>query len=105
MSGTGAPEGGRVAEGARAPTAADREERWGDAAVALPFLGVFFLSPAVVSMAARPGEIAGAPLILAYLFGVWALLIVGAAILARPPGRDNGARAPVPRRDSDLDAS
>lgn len=52
-------------------------------ALALMGLGAFLLLPATVTVAAKAMVIAGLPLIWIYLFGVWLLLIVGAAALAR----------------------
>lgn len=70
-------------------------------AVALPLLGLFLLMPPIVVLFARGVGVAGVPLIVIYLFGVWAALIVGAVLLAWRMGhgrRDESAdtSAPVP---------
>ncbi|MEZ5934039.1 MAG: hypothetical protein R3F54_19285 [Alphaproteobacteria bacterium] len=52
-------------------------------ALVLPFLGLFLLMPPAVLAFGVPAMIAGVPLIVIYLFAVWALLIVIAAWLAR----------------------
>ncbi len=54
-----------------------------DAAVVLPLVGLFLLMPPVITLFVRPAEIAGVPLIVAYLFGVWLALIGCAALLGR----------------------
>lgn len=54
-----------------------------DAAALLPALAVFLLMPPVITLFTGSGEVAGVPLIVAYLFGVWLALIVCAALLAR----------------------
>ncbi|MCC6195268.1 MAG: hypothetical protein IT518_12430 [Burkholderiales bacterium] len=64
-------------------TATERSARARDAARALPLLGLFLLLPPVISLFAVPAEVAGVPLIVIYLFGVWGALVLGAALLAR----------------------
>jgi len=54
-----------------------------DAAVVLPLVGLFLLMPPVITLFVRPAEVAGVPLIVAYLFGVWLALIGCAALLGR----------------------
>jgi len=70
-----------------------------DAAVVLPLLGVFLLMPPTIGLFVAKYDIAGVPLIVAYLFGVWAVLIACAALLAR--GIARSGRAAGPTRDSD----
>lgn len=53
------------------------------AAVLLPLFGVFLLLPPFVTLFATSARPFGVPLIVLYLFGVWALLVAGAALLAR----------------------
>ena len=53
-----------------------------DAAVVLPLLAVFLLMPPVITLFTGPQTVAGVPLIVVYLFGVWLALIVAAALLA-----------------------
>jgi hypothetical protein len=54
-----------------------------DAAVVLPLFGVFLLMPPIITLFAVGIDIAGMPLIVIYVFGVWAALIACAALLAR----------------------
>ncbi|MGE0797638.1 MAG: hypothetical protein AB7G13_27490 [Lautropia sp.] len=54
-----------------------------DAAVVLPWLAVFLLMPPVITLFTGSHTVAGVPLIVVYLFGVWLALIVAAALLAR----------------------
>lgn len=54
-----------------------------DAAVVLPLVGLFLLMPPVITLFVRPADVAGVPLIVAYLFGVWLALIGCAALLGR----------------------
>jgi hypothetical protein len=54
-----------------------------DAAAALPLLGLVLLMPPVVTLFAAALDVAGIPLIVVYLFGVWLGLIGCAAALAR----------------------
>lgn len=64
------------------------------AAVALPLLGLFLLMPPMVTLFATGMGLAGVPLIVIYLFGVWIALIACAALLAwrlRPRRTDDAA--------------
>lgn len=80
------------------------DSRAPSAAVALPLLGLFLLMPPVITLFARGAGIAGVPLIVLYVFGVWIALIVCAALLAPhlgtgpagTSGRDGDARPPDP---------
>lgn len=61
-------------------------------AVLLPLLGTFLWMPPFILLfggEARPG---GIPLVVAYLFGVWGVLLTAAFVLARvlrpPPGTE-----------------
>jgi hypothetical protein len=54
-----------------------------DAAVVLPVFGAILLLPPAISLFAAPVEVWGVPLIVLYVFGVWAGLIGCAALLAR----------------------
>jgi hypothetical protein len=68
----------------------DREEqsaRTRDAAIVLPFLAVVLLVPPVILIFARPAAPWGLPLIVLYVFAVWAALILAAFLLARRLGR------------------
>ena len=55
-------------------------------AVVLPLLGLFLLMPPVITLFARGVGVAGVPLIVIYVFGVWIALIVGAALLVKWTG-------------------
>lgn len=61
-----------------------------DAAVALPLFGLLLLMPPLITLFALNLDLAGVPLIVIYVFGVWIALIICAALLARrlDPGRD-----------------
>lgn len=71
-----------------------------DAAVVLPLVGLFLLMPPVITLFVRPAEVAGVPLIVAYLFGVWLALIGCAALLGRRIAPD---AAPDPGRGAASD--
>jgi len=62
-----------------------------DAAALLPVLGTFLLMPPVISLFTGQRALAGVPLIVVYLFGVWLLLIVAAALMARRLARSGAA--------------
>ncbi len=53
------------------------------AAVLVPLLGLLLWMPPLVGLFATPWRIFGVPLAVAYLFGVWLLLIAAAWALAR----------------------
>ncbi len=53
-----------------------------DLALIVPVIGLFALMPPLVGLFVG-GAVAGVPLILAYLFGVWLALIFVALLLAR----------------------
>jgi len=62
----------------------ERESRGArDAAAILPFLGVVLLFPPLIHIFAAPATVAGVPLIVVYLFGVWAAIIVVAYLVSR----------------------
>lgn len=54
-----------------------------DAAIALPFVAAALLAPPIILTFAAPVVLAGIPLILLYVFGVWAVIILAAFLLAR----------------------
>lgn len=59
-------------------------ERARDAAGLLPLLGLaLFVPPVITIVAAHGADLAGIPLIVAYVFGAWLGLIAAAALLAR----------------------
>lgn len=55
-----------------------------DRSIALLLAGIVLLMPPVVGISLVDGKIGGVPVPLLYVFIVWALLIAGAAVLARP---------------------
>ena len=63
------------------PTSAEPEARARDAAWVLPLLGLLLLMPPVIVLFAVPFGLAGVPLIVVYVFGVWLALVVAAALL------------------------
>lgn len=64
------------------PVPQEPTERARDAAMLLPALGLFLLMPPVIGLFALPLRVAGVPLIVLYLFGVWFALVLGAALMA-----------------------
>lgn len=54
-----------------------------DAAGLLPLLGLALLMPPLITLFAVGLDVAGVPLIVVYVFGVWLALIACAALLAR----------------------
>lgn len=60
----------------------DDDHRARDAATILPFLATALIVPPLVLIFAVPVRLAGVPLIVAYLFGVWAVVIAAAWLVA-----------------------
>ncbi len=58
-----------------------------DAAALLPLVAALLLTPPLVLIFDAPAEIAGVPLTVLYVFGVWAAVIIASAMLARRLGR------------------
>lgn len=54
-----------------------------DAAVILPVIAVIALVPPIILIFVRPALVAGVPLIIVYIFGVWAMAILAAFWLSR----------------------
>lgn len=54
-----------------------------DTAVLLPLLGLVLLMPPLITLFAVDLDVAGVPLIVAYVFGVWLALIACAGLIAR----------------------
>jgi len=54
-----------------------------DKAMILPLFGLILLTPPVAEVFHLEAKIAGVPFTLVYVFVIWALLIAGAAALAR----------------------
>ena len=67
-----------------------------DAAMVLPFIGAILLFPPIVLIFAAPAVVAGVPLVLVYIFGVWAAIIAAAFVLARRLPGGEGARSRDP---------
>jgi hypothetical protein len=59
-----------------------------DAATVLPFVAAVLLAPPIILIFGAPVMLAGIPLILVYVFGVWAAIILAAALLARRLSRN-----------------
>ena len=68
-------------------------QRLRSAAVVLPFLGAFLLLPPFLPLFTARVQVLGMPLIVVYIFGVWAVLIALAWWLARRIGGE--AEPPV----------
>ena len=60
-----------------------RDRKTRDAALILPIVGLLFLIPPFASIFAIEGRIFGIPVLVAYIFTVWALLILAARVLAK----------------------
>lgn len=54
-----------------------------DAAMVLPFVAMLLLMPPLVLIFTAPLHVAGIPLIVLYIFGVWGAVILGAFLTAR----------------------
>ncbi|MCL5776314.1 hypothetical protein M1105_04825 [Limibaculum sp. FT325] len=54
-----------------------------DAALALPLVGLILVMPPVAQIFAIDARIGGVPVVLAYIFGVWILLVAGARSVGR----------------------
>lgn len=54
-----------------------------DAAVILPFAIGALLLPPLILVFATPSLLAGIPLIVLYVYGVWALAVISAFLIAR----------------------
>ncbi|MEM7545308.1 MAG: hypothetical protein AAF367_07215 [Pseudomonadota bacterium] len=79
---TGPPE----ADDAPAPPGDDGDliaAKRRDAALILPLAGLALLTPPVIGVFGAEAAVLGVPLIVVYLFGAWAGLIVCAAFLSR----------------------
>lgn len=63
-----------------------RQRKARDRAFIVPLFGLMMLMPPVVGAFALPASVLGVPLIVVYLFAVWAALIVHARFLARALG-------------------
>ena len=54
-----------------------------DAAKILPVAAAVLLLPPFILIFAAPGTIAGVPLIIVYVFGIWAAIVLAAWLVAR----------------------
>ena len=54
-----------------------------DAAVVLPLLGLFAWMPPLIGLFTASGRVLGVPLIVAWLFGIWLVLIIAAFWFSR----------------------
>lgn len=81
--------------------ASEEPDRQGlrDAATILPFAAAALLAPPLIWIFAGPTEPGRVPLIIVYIFGIWAVIILAAFLLAQriarladehPRRRDNG---------------
>jgi hypothetical protein len=68
------------------PEQPDRQ-RIRDAATALPFVAAALLMPPLIGIFVSSIAPGGIPLIVLYIFTVWAMVILGAFVLARRLGR------------------
>ena len=69
-----------------------------DAATLLPIAAAVLLLPPFILVFAAPAHVAGIPLIVVYVFGVWAAIILCAWLVARrharrPDGAEDAAAA------------
>ena len=77
-----------------------RRQKIRDRAMVLPLIGLALLLPPIVGIFQIDLRVAGLPFTAVYLFGVWAALIAGAAVLARELRRElEAAGDPVPADD------
>ncbi len=63
--------------------AAQRKRKTRESATFLPLLGIFLLLTPLISIFTRDSHPEGIPNAVLYVFGIWIVLIVLAAILAR----------------------
>jgi hypothetical protein len=68
----------------------------------LPLFGLFLLMPPIITVFAAQLDLGGIPLVVIYVFSVWAMLILCAALLARrlDPGRAAPQPGAAPATDS-----
>ncbi len=79
---TDAPQGGGGSAPASPPDRPLAARKLRDRAMVLPVVGMVLLLPPVASTLAVPISVFGVPLIVIYLFGVWAVLVWFARQLA-----------------------
>ena len=71
-----------------------RDRRTQTYATLVPLIGLFLLMPPFVHVFVAPVTVFGAPLIVVYIFGVWAGLIAAAFAVARRLSRRRAGDAP-----------
>lgn len=59
-----------------------------DAATVLPLAATCLLMPPIILIFATPAFVAGVPLIIVYIFGIWALTVVASFVVARALQRE-----------------
>jgi len=74
-----------------------------DLAVVLPIVAVLLLTPPLIRIFATPATLGGIPVIVVYIFAVWASVILVAAMIARhtrqtPGGNPEDSSDPAGRR-------
>jgi len=67
-----------------------RARKTRDRALILPLVGLILLVPPVAAVFQIGAKIGGIPVMLVYIFAVWAALIAGAAVLSRQLRLDAG---------------
>lgn len=74
-------------------------QRIRDAATVLPFVGTALMMPPLIGLFAVPVALGGIPLIVLYVFAVWAAIIASAFVLARrlarPPSESSPEEPPA----------
>ena len=78
------------------------DHKTSDRALILPLVGCLLLTPPLAGIFQLDIRILGIPFTGVYLFGVWAALIVGAAVLARRVQQRADWNEPKQEVDSDL---
>ncbi len=68
------------------PTRSPPPRRLRDVAVLLPLLGLFAWMPPIIGLFSGNAHFFGVPVIVAWLFGVWVVLIASALALSRRLG-------------------
>lgn len=78
-----------------------RRRKIRDRSMVLVLVGVTLFMPPAIGVSLIDGRIAGLPVPLLYVFGVWALLILAALLLARPLGETDGSPSAAGTADTD----
>lgn len=75
------------------PTASEaleeRARRIRDLACIMPVVAVFLFLPPLILVFSAPVTVSGIPLIVVYLYGTWAVLVLAAFLVARGLARDD----------------